>query len=103
MAKKSLCPVMLLILLTALFLSACEKTSVSELRSDEMLQKEVTVKGVVKEPFRFNKIDGWILIMEDGELIVSTEQAHEKGQEASIIGTIMKDPVVGYYLVEKKD
>ena len=93
---------LLIIIIAVLLLGGCASTSIQELKSDAMINKEVTVKGTVKESFKFNKVIGCVLILEDGELIVSSQNTCTEQEEITIKGTMQKDPVVGYYLKETK-
>lgn len=91
-----------MLFLASMLLFGCAIKNVSEVKKEEMVGETVTVEGVVKTSFKLGTISGYILEMEGGELTVSSKNLLEEGKKVTVKGVVMKELLVGYYLLAKE-
>jgi len=68
---------------------------------DLYLGEKITLKGVVTNSFKFGKLSGFKLKDEGETLLVSSDMLPAEGSEVYVEGTLMRDSLVGYYLLTK--
>ncbi len=95
MAKK-----MFFMLSLLLIFSACTGTmDIADVKSDDMLGNNVTVKGIVSDLVVIGSFTGYKIIDSNGdEIIVLGGNTPEKGKNAKIKGMVKKAPILGYYI-----
>jgi hypothetical protein len=78
--------------------------SVGELSNstDEYLGEKVYVKGTVKNTVKLGKISGFKLVDGNDSIMVSSEELPKEGSEVTVQGTVMKEILVGYYVLAKE-
>lgn len=78
--------------------------SVSELRNStgDYLGEKVYVKGTVEDAFKLGKLSGFKLTDGNSSIMVSSEELPKEGSEVTVQGTLMKETLVGYYVLAKE-
>jgi hypothetical protein len=94
--------ILIAILISALFLSGCAITKVSEIKTESMVGETVRVSGEVKSTFKVGSLSGYVLQLEDGELWIASKSLPEEGKKVTVKGIVMKELIVGYYVLAKE-
>ena len=78
--------------------------SVGELSNstEEYLGEKVYVKGTVTNAFKFGKLSGFKLVDGNDSIMISSEELPKEGSEVVVQGTVMKEVLVGYYVLAKE-
>lgn len=91
--------VLFIIVVATLFISGCAQ-SVSEVKTQENIGEEVTVKGTVNQTLKIGSISGYVLVGEDGEKIaVRSEELPAEGEEVRVTGILQDEFMIGYMIV----
>lgn len=87
----------ILIILSLIILTGCTK-SISEVKSQDYVDKTVTVKGTVENSIKFGELSGYTLKDENKDIIfVSSKELPEEGKTKKVSGTLKKS-ILGYYI-----
>ena len=78
--------------------------TVSELSnsSSDYLGEKVYVKGTVKNTFKLGKLSGFKLVGGNESIMISSDELPKEGKEVTVHGTLMKEALVGYYVLAKE-
>lgn len=89
------------IMLSLLLLAGCTQ-KISDIKSTEYVGKTVTVSGVAENPIKLGKISGYTVVDNNGDKVgVSSEDLPSAGDKVTVKGTLMKDTLLGYYILVK--
>ncbi len=79
-------------------------TTVKEIKDnpEAYLGEQVSVKGTVKDTFKLGKLSGFKLQDGNHSIMVSSEELPNEGKEVVVKGTVMKEILVGYYILAKE-
>jgi hypothetical protein len=93
----------LAIFVAALFVVSCSSTlTVKEVKNDQYVGQTVKVAGKVDNSIKLGSISGYTLRDENQDRIsVKSETLPKEGDEVVAQGTLMKDTLLGYYILEK--
>jgi len=83
-----------------IILSGCAKT-VSEVKSPDFVGKQVSIKGTVQNTIKLGQLSGYTLKDDTGSIAVSSKSLPEEGAKITAKGTLMKDTLLGYYILAK--
>jgi uncharacterized protein YxeA len=91
----------LLILVLTLFLVGCATVSISDIKSDpnSYVGEKVNVQGTASDSLKLGKISGFKLHDGDESLLISSEELPKNGEKVSVRGTVMKDTLLGVYIL----
>lgn len=91
------------ILVLILLFGCIGMTSVKDIKDnpDKYLGEQVSVKGTVKDSFKLGKLSGFKLQDGNYSIMVSSEELPKDGDEVVVTGTVMKEVLVGYYILAK--
>ena len=91
-----------ILLVLLIFLVGC-LDSISEIKSDEYIGREVAVRGNVENTLKIGDLSGYTLVGEDGEKIsVSSEILPREGDKVTVKGILQKRLITGYYIETKE-
>lgn len=83
-----------------LLIGGCTK-SIKDIKSDEYLNKEVTIKGTVHNTLKVGSISGYTLVDKNGdEIAVSSADIPSEGSTKKLSGTVKKIPLINTYYIE---
>jgi hypothetical protein len=87
------------LIVVLLFIAGCAKP-IADVKSDDYLDKSVTVKGTVEAPVKIGKLSGYTLVDKEGDKIpVASERLPAEGDEVTVKGTVKKGVLgIGYYI-----
>lgn len=93
---------LLLLFVVVALLSGCSQ-SIEEVKQDKYLGEIVSVSGTVESSIKIGSLSGYTLIDSNGDSIgVASEALPAEGDQVTAKGTLMKAPILGYYIdVEK--
>jgi PBP1b-binding outer membrane lipoprotein LpoB len=95
--------VILVILMTALFLTACAQ-SIASVKSNEYIGEEVVVKGEVKDAVIIGQFSGYTIIdNSDEEIFIASETVPSEGSKVRIKGTLKEVPLGFAYYIEAEE
>lgn len=66
---------------------------------EEYLGEKVTLKGNATKSVKLGKISGFTLVDEHETIPVSSEMLPPDGKEVVVKGTLMKEVLIGYYVL----
>ncbi|MFP4645429.1 MAG: hypothetical protein ACLFNB_02175 [Candidatus Woesearchaeota archaeon] len=87
-----------LIAFVSLFLLTGCTSSVTEIKTDENLNKTVRAGGVVQDSIKIGDLSGYTIEDDTGSIAVASEELPEEGDEIVVKGTLRKGLVIGYYI-----
>ena len=88
------------VMLCLLVLAGCSQ-SISEVKSEEYIGKQVSVRGTVESTLKIGTLSGYVIRDEEGNTIsVSSDNLPEEGKTKTAKGTLMRDTIFGYYIQE---
>ncbi len=94
------------ILVFALFFGCIgpQVMSVGELSksTSDHLGEKVHVKGTVENTFKLGKLSGFKLVDGNDSIMVSSNELPKEGRVVTVQGTVMKEVLVGYYILAKE-
>lgn len=103
MNKKIILFLIGLLIISSIFISGCGSMTVSELNAnkEKYLGKEVSVIGIVGNTMKIGSLSGYSLIDEKTEetIAVRSKSLPEEGKKITVKGTLMKDLIFYYILV----
>lgn len=86
----------ILAILVLFLIAGCN--TVEEIKSEEYINKDVSVKGTAQAPLKIGELSGYTLIDDKGDkIIVSTERLPKEGDSVVARGTLKKN-LLGYYI-----
>jgi aspartyl-tRNA synthetase len=83
--------------LVLLFLTGCT-SKIEEIKSEEFVGKEITIKGVVKNPIKLGSLSGYTLEDETGKITIASQEIPIEGKTITVSGILEKEVIIGYYL-----
>lgn len=84
-------------ILLLVFLTGCAKT-ISEIKSDEFIDKDVTVRGTVLGSIKLGDLSGYTIQDKNEDTIfVSSKSLPEENKKTTAKGTLKKN-ILGYYI-----
>jgi aspartyl-tRNA synthetase len=86
-----------ILLLSLVFLAGCAM-SVEEVKQEENLDKEVTIRGVVENTVKFGELSGYTLTDDTGSIAVASSELPEEGKTKTVKGILKKNMFLGYYI-----
>ena len=95
--------IMFILLSSLIFISGCAM-QVSELqnKAKSLVGEKVVVQGIIKNSVKIGHLSG--LTLEDPKthetIFISTKNLREEGQKVVIKGTLMKELLIGYYILD---
>lgn len=93
----------LMLLLGILLIGGCTK-DIKDIKSDEYLDKEVTVRGTVQSTIKLGSISGYNLVDKNGdEIIVTSDSLPSEGSTKKVSGTVKKFPLITAYYIESDE
>lgn len=82
-----------------LLFSGCAAKKISDIATAENIGKSVAVSGKVASSIKLGGLSGYQLEDSAGDKIfVSTDSLPKEGSSVTARGTLMKDPIFGYYI-----
>jgi RNase P/RNase MRP subunit p29 len=89
--------VLFIILVLSLLVGCTQK--ISDIKNEEYVGKEVSIRGTVQGTIKLGKLSGYTLVDGDGNKIgVSSESLPAEGSTITVKGTLIKGPLLGYYI-----
>lgn len=82
-----------------MFLAGCA-TSIEEVKQEENLDKEVTVRGEVENTVKFGELAGYTLTDDTGSIAIASDALPEEGKTKTVSGILKKNMFLGYYIEE---
>jgi hypothetical protein len=83
-----------------IFFAGCSQT-IEEIKTTENVGKTVSVKGEVLGSVKILTLSGYTIEDENGDSIaVFSEELPETGDKITAKGTLVKKPIIGYYIEE---
>ena len=98
MGKKIFLAMTIMVLL--FIATACTVSTIDEIKTPEMVGKQVTVQGEVGLSIRIGSVSGYTVKDGTGSIAVSSENLPESGETVTVTGTLMRDTFLGYYIVD---
>ncbi|MCK5107728.1 MAG: hypothetical protein KAQ83_03295 [Nanoarchaeota archaeon] len=83
--------------LSLLFLAGCTK-SIVDVKQEENINEEVTVRGVVENTVKFGELSGYTLVDDSDSIAVAAKDLPEEGKSKTVSGVLKKSPFLGYYI-----
>jgi amino acid permease len=80
--------------------TACSSHTISEIKNESYVGKTVTVTGKVDSSMKIGKISGYSLKDDTGKISVSSQNLPKEGETVTASGVLMKDIILGYYILE---
>ena len=89
----------LLVLFTVLvLLSGCSQ-SIEEVKQDKYVGETVSVSGTVEGSIKIGDLSAYTLTDSNGDSIgVASDALPAEGDQVTAKGTLMKTPIIGYYI-----
>lgn len=88
-----------IVLLLLVFLTGCTQ-GIPDVKSSDYVGKKVMVSGTVESTIKIGKLSGYTLADDEGNKIgVSSENLPKEGGKIIVKGTLMKDTLLGYYIL----
>jgi hypothetical protein len=88
------------LLVGILLVGGCTK-SIKDVKSDEYLNKEVTIKGTVKNTIKIGSLSGYTLTDKNGDEIgIASDLLPSEGSTKTITGTVKKLPLINTYYID---
>jgi len=88
----------ILLVSVILVLSGCMATTIKDVKNSDLIGKKVTVSGTVQNTIKIGELSGYTLKDETDTISVSSESLPEEETKITVSGTLMKTPLLGYYI-----
>src|SRR4030042_6227799 len=90
-----------IILISTLFLlTGCITKNINDIKSEDYLGKQVYVHGTVENTLKIGELSGFTLKDKNGDTIwVRSDSLPKEGSEITVKGVVMKEILVGYYIL----
>jgi hypothetical protein len=88
------------LLVGILLVGGCVK-AIKDVKSDDYLNKDVTVKGTVKNTIKIGELSGYTLVDSNGDQIfIASSGLPTEGSTKRVSGTVKKLPLIGTYYID---
>ena len=89
-----------ILLLLTLSFGACSLVvkDILEIKSDEYIDEEVTIKGEVTSSVKLGAVSGFTLEDETGSIAVASDAIPAEGEIITVKGILKQNLLLGYYI-----
>lgn len=88
--------------LALILITGCSQ-SIEQIKSEDYVGEEVTVKGEVKKSLKIGDVSGFRLEDDKNNSIkVGSEKLPQEGNTVTVTGVLMDDSLMGYYIQAEK-
>ncbi|MFW6383560.1 MAG: hypothetical protein ACOCZQ_02855 [Nanoarchaeota archaeon] len=93
---------LILMALALILITGCSQ-SIEQIKSEDYVGEEVTVKGEVKKSLKIGDVSGFRLEDDKNNSIkVGSEKLPQEGNTVTVTGILMDDSLMGYYIQAEK-
>ena len=92
------------ILLLGLFFIGCISTPIKNIQEnpEDYVGEEVYVEGIAHNTLKIGQLSGFVLTDGNNSIRVSSQKLPEEGKKVMVKGIVIKDSLVGYYILAKE-
>lgn len=88
------------ILLSVILIGGCVK-EIKDVKNDEYLDKEVTIKGTVENTIKIGTLSGYTIVDKNGDKIsVASDELPSEGSKKKVSGILKKLPIINTYYID---
>ncbi|MFW5990923.1 MAG: hypothetical protein ACOCQX_01710 [Candidatus Nanoarchaeia archaeon] len=93
---------LILMALALILITGCSQ-SIEQIKSEDYVGEQVTVKGEVKKSLKIGDVSGFRLEDDKNNSIkVGSEKLPQEGNTVTVTGVLMDDSLMGYYIQAEK-
>jgi hypothetical protein len=89
---------LIFILSASMFISGCAVDSIENIKNDDKIGEQVTIRGTVKESVKIGEFSGYLLEDDTASIGIYSDSLPAEGDVVTVKGVLLKDNIFGYYV-----
>jgi hypothetical protein len=89
---------LLTLLVSLVVITGCASSSISEIKTESNIGKDVKVSGTVVSTIKLGSLSGYTIEDDTGKIAVSSQSLPKEGDTITVKGVLIKDSILGYYI-----